>query len=143
MVVLDGKERLASLAIIVQFDNYHGPSILENMPKCVPIPSVLSEWTENNKSLSRQQIPLKLAWAITIHKSQGQTLSKAVIDIGEKELAAGCTFVAFSRMKRITDCLIVAKEYSRYQKIGKCKRLYDRKIEEKRLKLLHQKTQVI
>ena len=33
----------------------------------------------------RQQLPLKLAWAMTIHKSQGLTLSKAWIDIRKSE----------------------------------------------------------
>ena len=39
-----------------------------------------------------------LSYNITIHKSQGQTLSKAVIDIGDKEMTAGCTFVAVSSL---------------------------------------------
>ena len=107
------------------------------MPKCVPICPQNIEWSKNGKQMSRQQIPLKLAWAITIHKSQGQTLSKAVIDIGEKEFASGITFVAFSRMKKIKDCLIISYEKSRYRNIGKASRLTQRKAEERRLKDLN------
>jgi hypothetical protein len=47
--------------------------------------------------------PLRLSYAMTIHKSQGQTLDKAVINIGSKERAAGCTFVAISHLRHLSD----------------------------------------
>src|SRR5258706_1437584 len=42
------------------------------------------------------QYPLRLAWAITIHKSQGLTFEKAIIDVGEA-FAPGQVYVALSR----------------------------------------------
>ena len=45
---------------------------------------------------SFSQIPLRLAWAITIHKSQGLTFDKAIIDAGAS-FAHGQTYVALSR----------------------------------------------
>ena len=76
---------LLPIAVTVRFDSYLGPSIA-NMPHCVPIPPVSATVHIENSIHERQQLPLTLAWAMTIHKSQGLTLSKAWIDIGKKSL---------------------------------------------------------
>ncbi len=52
------------------------------------------------KAGSFTQIPLRLAWAITIHKSQGLTFEKAIID-AEASFAHGQTYVALSRCKSL------------------------------------------
>ena len=47
------------------------------------------------------QYPLKLAYAITIHKSQSKTYDKVFIDLGNGAFSAGQTYVALSRCKTL------------------------------------------
>lgn len=54
------------------------------------------------------QYPLKLAWAITIHKSQGLTFENVVIDAG-KAFAAGQVYVALSRCRQFNKIVLMSK----------------------------------
>lgn len=56
------------------------------------------------------QYPVKLAWAITIHKSQGLTFEKAIIDAGAS-FAAGQVYVALSRLTSLDGLILYSRIY--------------------------------
>jgi len=60
------------------------------------------EWeSEDYVGVKRAQIPLRLAYAITIHKAQGATLDCALIEIGAGTFECGQAYVALSRVKSL------------------------------------------
>ena len=131
------------IAVIVQFDkdDYIGPSFCENMPNCVPIFPVTSHINDTNGlNLERQQLPLKLAWSITIHKSQGLTLKKSWVGLGPSENVAGLAYVALSRVRKLSDLVIETMSFERLQSIKKTSNYKYRLLEEARLNILAEKT---
>jgi ATP-dependent DNA helicase PIF1 len=72
---------------------------------------------------SYTQYPLKLAWAVTIHKSQGKTFDRVIIDLGRGAFSHGQTYVALSRCKEFEN--IYLKRPVRYNDI-----ILDKEIEE-------------
>jgi ATP-dependent DNA helicase PIF1 len=57
--------------------------------------------SEDMKGVYRKQIPLKLAYAVTIHKAQGATLDCALIDVGIATFEYGQAYTALSRVKNL------------------------------------------
>ena len=80
------------IAVLVQFNNYCGPTLLQS---CVPIVPITYEWTSGKHQLFRQQFPLQPCYTLTIHKSQGHTIKKVVIDLEKAKMAAGINICGY------------------------------------------------
>ncbi|MDP1721789.1 MAG: PIF1 family DEAD/DEAH box helicase [Candidatus Gottesmanbacteria bacterium] len=97
-----------TLGLIERFDTTSGNPVIKirNGQRIIAEPM---DWTvEENGTVRAQitQLPLRLAWAITVHKSQGMTLDKAVMDLsGVFEFGQG--YVALSRVRRLSDLSIL------------------------------------
>jgi hypothetical protein len=95
LVVNDGKV----ITVMVKFD----------LISTVPIPisrCLVNKYALFNKTeFSIFQFPLRLGWAVTAHKSQGQALSRAAINISEGAFAHGAFYVAISRVRRLDDIM--------------------------------------
>jgi ATP-dependent exoDNAse (exonuclease V) alpha subunit len=93
-------------------DEYDKPNMFVNSDgkAVVPIFPFTRDWEEGARKLTRTMFPIVLAYAITVHKSQGLTLDRAVIDISKKDFVVGLTPVAISRVRTI-DSLMIDHEF--------------------------------
>ena len=74
--------------------------------------------------LGIKQLPLIHAWAITIHKSQGMTLDKVYIDLGNDIFESGQTYVALSRVKTLEGLFLKNLDISKITINKKVKMFY-------------------
>ena len=93
--------------LLIEFDRYLGPFIRNRL---FPLRPSKSNWKERGVDCTRRQFAINVAYALTIHKAQGLTLDKAIVEVGAKEAAAGLTYVALSRVRRLED-LILARPF--------------------------------
>lgn len=98
----DRKYANGSLGIVSDFDVLTNYPVVEfrNGRTVTMIPETWEQRDGDKKRASITQIPLRLAWAITVHKSQGMTLDAARIDLG-KAFVEGMGYVALSRVKNL------------------------------------------
>lgn len=126
------------LCLLVELHQYCGPLFIPSHPKIIPVPPFHANFQFKGQSCTRIQFPVVLAWALTIHKSQGMTLDKAIIDLGIKEYQSGLTFVAISRVKALKDLAFLNRfSLNRLTCIATHRNTADRLKEEERLKLLN------
>lgn len=78
----------------------------------------------NYKNIGLVQIPLRLSWAITIHKAQGATLERAEMDIGSTVFAPGQTYSAISRVRSLGGLYLTAYDPSKIIALQEVKEFY-------------------
>ena len=119
------------IAVMVLFDKYCGPTLHDGT---VPVTPICHTWSYSGVQCSRLQLPLKLVWAVTIHKSQGLTLDKVVIDLGKREFSSGLTFVPCSRVRQLQDLLFIPSVPLQWlTSLANSQRVAQRKAEDQRL----------
>jgi ATP-dependent DNA helicase PIF1 len=97
-----------SRGVVVGFDSDGNPKVKFMNEQCITIrPGKWTSDAENeNDGVTREQIPLRLAYALTIHKAQGASLDSALIDVGPSTFEYGQAYVALSRVRSLESLFI-------------------------------------
>ena len=85
--------------------------------------------SENIPGIGISQLPLILAWALTIHKSQGATMDCAEIDVGSSIFECGQTYVALSRIKSLEGLYLKSFEPNKIRINKKVRDFYEKLIQ--------------
>ena len=96
------------------------PDFLEYYTGSVAIPNINAEWKKpsGNGVFTHTQFPLNLSWEFTIHKIQGKTLERLVIDVGAGEKCSALTLVELLRVKMFKYLLLKPLTFKRLRKVN-------------------------
>jgi ATP-dependent DNA helicase PIF1 len=92
-----------SRGVVKEFSSRGYPVVLFKAVS-TPIEVAPKDWvceSEGEAIFTRQQIPLRMAYAVTIHKAQGASLDSALVDVGKATFEYGQAYVALSRVRSL------------------------------------------
>jgi helitron helicase-like protein/uncharacterized protein DUF6570/PIF1-like helicase len=94
-------------ALLVEFDKYTGPIWQQDEygRQLVPVLPVCREFAIDGENHHRTQFPITLAYSITVHRAQGISVDRAVLDISNSEFTTGLRYVAVSRVRTLKGVL--------------------------------------
>jgi len=89
--------------------------------------------SERIKGVGIEQMPLMQSWAITIHKSQGASIERSIVDVGSGVFECGQTYVALSRVKSLEGLSLVSYDIRKISVSKKVQEFYEKleKLKEK------------
>jgi len=101
-----------SRGVITEFDMDGDPVVVFTSGHKLPMPPLTFEVDYGKDILSRKQVPLVLAWAMTIHKAQGASLSDVVTDL-RNVFGAGQVYVTLSRVRTLEGLALLGINYNK------------------------------
>lgn len=104
-----------TIGTVDSFDMEGNPVIVTTKGRIITATPASWGVEEDDEELARiSQMPLRLAWAITVHKSQGMTLDMAEIDLS-KSFTTGMGYVALSRLRELAGLKLLGINDKAYQ----------------------------
>lgn len=139
-------------AVLVEFDHDRVGACtqqstsfnLTQFPKAVPITVIEAKFTISGKKsgmeISRQQFPLRLCWATTIHKVQGLTVNQIVVSMQGK-MSDGQVYVAFSHVPSLSGLVLLDFDVKKLRASSKVTKELDRMQRTSQLETVQDKIQ--
>ncbi|GBP43262.1 ATP-dependent DNA helicase PIF1 [Eumeta japonica] len=111
-------------AVLIKFDNPTIGAKIEDHDDCIAISpaSTTFQAQRGYDNIERRILPIILNWTVTVHKLQGTTLDKTVINLRKKKLSKEQTYVTLSRVKTLEGIVLSDLDASKL-----LNRLYDEK----------------
>jgi len=114
-----------SRGIIVDFTENNNPIVQFLNGKVLEIKKKDYKLEESKDSITKKQIPLIHAWAITIHKAQGMSLEYVETDIGKSIFEYGQAYVVLSRIKSLEGLSLIDIDYTKIKANPKVIKFYE------------------
>lgn len=114
-----------SRGIIIDFSESNNPIVQFLNGKILEIKKKDYKLEENKDNVTKKQIPLIHAWAITIHKAQGMSLEYIQTDIGKSIFEYGQAYVVLSRIKTLEGLSLIDIDYSKIKANPKLVKFYN------------------